>query len=243
MKRNIALIGGQGRIGALLAKKFSQNGDSVFTVDVTANSEAEASEKNWLSPFRKSLHELPILDGVVFCFRPAQETSKTTESTQQICHYVSASLTTLLESINILGPKLNAKNGCFIDLNSTNSTSISSQPAEYHISKAAANQLFKYYSVHPPQPNLKFYSIAIGIISLPNNQNTEIEKLKRDFMKKVSPNSRPISIEDLFDCICFLLAQDSRAMSGHMIELDGGLKNLDHFYAHEVANFENGCPE
>ena len=86
----------------------------------------------------------------------------------------------------------------------------------YAASKAAIIQLTKYYAVH-----LSKYKIRVNCISpggIFNNQNNEFIK---NYIKKV-PMKRMAKVDEIVNCINFLLSDKCNYINGHNLIIDGG---------------------
>ena len=134
------------------------------------------------------LAKVDHIDALVFCFRPFFKNQSLDDIPQELSEQFSNYFNTCLYSqYQVSGDVLAERNGCIIEVNSTNSKSISSQPLGYHVVKAASLQLFVCPSNLFREEGIYCYNVALGVIEMKHNSNLKVEKLKKDFMKKKLP--------------------------------------------------------
>ena len=130
--------------------------------------------------------------------------------------------------INALENQL-IQNSSIIFINSIASRFIGSeQGLGYHISKAAIENLVKYYSVKFGKKHIRFNSISPGVIIKPESKKFFKKSKKYKIMaKEIIPLKRLCKTDDILNLCNFLCSDKSSYITGQNIFLDGGLSVLD----------------
>ena len=248
--KNVVVFGGNGRIGSELCDNLSKHSHNIVSVDVSNKTTQQqkkyhkqrfnitlksASRNDVLEACNEVLAKVDHIDALVFCFRPFFKNQSLDDIPQELSEQFSNYFNTCLYSISSFRDVLAERNGCIIEVNSTNSKSISSQPLGYHVVKAASLQLFVYLSNLFREEGIYCYNVALGVIEMKHNSNLKVEKLKKDFMKKVAPSGDTVSINELSDVVNFLVKGRAKSLSGSTINLDGGLQTVDQLEAWQRA--------
>ena len=98
----------------------------------------------------------------------------------------------------------------------------------YHLSKAALENLVKYYSVKFGNKNVRFNSISPGVIVKSESKKFfKTSKKYRIMAREIIPLKRLCKTEDILNLCNFLCSDKSSYITGQNIFLDGGLSVLD----------------
>ena len=120
-------------------------------------------------------------------------------------------------------------NSSIVFINSIASKFIGSeQGLGYHLSKAALENLVKYYSVKFGRKNVRFNSISPGVIIKPESKEFFKKSKKYKIMaREIIPLKRLCKTDDVVNLCNFLCSEKSSYITGQNIFLDGGLSVLD----------------
>lgn len=146
----------------------------------------------------------------------------------EIDGHFEVGLFSAIRLIDILENQLTA-NSSILFINSIASKFIGSeQGLGYHLSKAALENLVKYYSVKFGNKNVRFNSISPGVIVKSESKKFfKTSKKYRIMAREIIPLKRLCKTEDILNLCNFLCSDKSSYITGQNIFLDGGLSVLD----------------
>lgn len=103
------------------------------------------------------------------------------------------------------------------------------QPLSYHTSRAALNQLVKYYCVKLGSLGVRVNCILPCTFIKPESReyylgNEEVQEI----YKNIVPLKRMLTSEDVVSSISFLCGPESSILTGQQIILDGGITAVSH---------------
>ena len=105
----------------------------------------------------------------------------------------------------------------------------SKQPVGYHMSKSAMTTLSKYYAVKYGGSNIRFNCVSPGAYFEKERSKNFYEEnplLKNDINSQI-PMNRFGEISDVSGAVNYLLSETSSYVNGVVLEVDGGLTNVD----------------
>jgi NAD(P)-dependent dehydrogenase (short-subunit alcohol dehydrogenase family) len=99
----------------------------------------------------------------------------------------------------------------------------SSQQAGYHVAKAAALQLMRYYAV-ALAPNVRSNVVTPGLVLKDEAREYYREhQALHDLLKRITPLGRMASPQDVADAVSFLCSRRASFITGQELIVDGGL--------------------
>lgn len=100
---------------------------------------------------------------------------------------------------------------------------IREQPIEYHIAKAALEQLAKYYAVYFGKYGITFNSVLPGTILKESNRQFYNDNHKTtNLLKSITPLKTLGDAQDIANVVSFLCSENARFITGQAILADGG---------------------
>jgi NAD(P)-dependent dehydrogenase (short-subunit alcohol dehydrogenase family) len=108
-------------------------------------------------------------------------------------------------------------------------TVVGDQDFQYHASKAALSQLVRFGSVRFSANNLRINGISPGSFIFKERAAEYYSKNPEVVAKanKLIPLSRMGTVTEIAKVALFLLSEKSSYLNGQILEVDGGLSNLD----------------
>ncbi len=106
---------------------------------------------------------------------------------------------------------------------------VGDQDFQYHASKAALSQLVRFGSVRLVSQNLRINGLSPGSFIFKQRAADFYTKNPQivDRAEKLIPLSRMGTVEEIASVALFLLSEQSNYMNGQILEVDGGLSNID----------------
>jgi len=100
---------------------------------------------------------------------------------------------------------------------------IREQPVEYHIGKAALEQLAKYYAVCFGKYGITFNSILPGtILKETNREFYKANPATTDLLKSITPLKKVGDSQDIANAVSFFCSEKASFITGQAILVDGG---------------------
>ena len=108
-------------------------------------------------------------------------------------------------------------------------TVVGDQDFQYHASKAALSQLVRFGSVRFSANNLRINGVSHGSFIFKERAAEYYSKNPEVVAKanKLIPLSRMGTVTEIANVALFLLSEKSSYLNGQILEVDGGLSNLD----------------
>ena len=108
-------------------------------------------------------------------------------------------------------------------------TVVGDQDFQYHASKAALSQLVRFGSVRFSANNLRINGVSPGSFIFKERAAEYYSKNPEVVAKanKLIPLSRMGTVTEIANVALFLLSEKSSYLNGQILEVDGGLSNLD----------------
>ena len=125
----------------------------------------------------------------------------------------------------------NSEYGSIINISSTNASSISQQPATYHIAKAGLVQLTRYLAYNLGPQNIRVNAISPALVDLyDENRPLTSNPEKRQITESIVPLRRAATGENIADLVVFLSSKAASYITGEVITIDGGYTLGDPFH-------------
>lgn len=244
-EKTIWVIGGAGYLGSAITKALDGlcartlcldlNGkasDLVRTQElkntVPLSLEAHSSSKR----IEQLLHEYGAPDGVVYLAFASSAGKKLEElSGEEFSRTFEHSLTPAFEACRKLAESMKPRRAGSIVLFSsmygmvspdpqTYGEELAPNPIDYGASKAAIQQMTRYFAVHYGRAGIRFNSLVPGPFPNPGVQASHPEFLKN--LRAKAPLGRVGESEEIVGPTLFLLTDGASYMTGHSLVVDGG---------------------
>lgn len=237
--RVVVVTGGRGAIGGAIAKRFSDGGDIVITVDVEGDKGyvdatyihadiSKSAEADNACFSVESMH-----GGIDVLINAAGVIHKPQRITDMSTEEFEAAYTRVMD-INVLGtlnmcreviPFMQKNNyGRIVNIASIAGLKGDAGNGLYAASKAAVISLtrtlaFEAVRGHTPPYNIRVNAVAPGVINA--GLSGSITEKYMDLYNKRTPLGRPGTPEEVAEAV-FFLASDGVYINGHILTVDGG---------------------
>ena len=106
---------------------------------------------------------------------------------------------------------------------------LADQNFQYHASKAALSQLVRFGSVRFASRNIRVNGLSPGSFIFKQRAAEFYAKNPQivDRANKLIPLSRMGTVDEIANVALFLLSKQSSYMNGQILEVDGGLSDID----------------
>lgn len=231
MSKHILVVGGTKGIGRVFVKKFAKKNYQLDVISRNVPKEPENTKKvkYWPLDLNKS-EKIPgvikkivassgKLDGLVF-FQRFRGERDSFEGEMQVSVYATQSIIeNLQDSFNEKGEK------SIVIVNSIARLFIAEeQPLSYHVGKSALNQVIKYYALTLGCKGIRVNGVSPNTVVKPEAEGFYKENKELcDLYKDISPLNKMTMADEVVDVIGFFMSQDSRAVTGQDIVVDGGI--------------------
>ena len=235
IKKTIWVFGGSKSIGNFTAKNLTKE----FNVVCFSRTDTSNNLNNYrsviidfsnLDNFKKKILEelnIRIPDGVVFSqrYRPVSKNILEIDNIIKGIYTETLPLVIFFEAIKNFPLK---KNISCVLLTSVAGTKIHIDlPIYYHLLKSNLIVIANYYSIIFRSKNIKINVISLGEFHKYKIEDYNlIEKQKYQSLKKYTFSKKIIEMQQIYDLIYFLLIENSKAITGQNIFLDGNLCNI-----------------
>ena len=216
------VVGGTRGIGLVITDKLKARGDNVYTVSRSGSGNDLHISVDLLDIKRvelafSSLGEIDTVRNLVFSQRYRGNGDFDSESTimLQSTQVIIESLIPFFAesaSIVVLGSSL----GKFIG---------EEQSLLYHLSRAALEQLVRYYAVSLGDKGIRVNCVVPGTVLKPEHSAVDKNRIKASLQVTV-PLKRVGTAEDVADAVAFFCSDRSSFITGQSILVDGGVSLL-----------------
>jgi NAD(P)-dependent dehydrogenase (short-subunit alcohol dehydrogenase family) len=101
---------------------------------------------------------------------------------------------------------------------------VENQPISYHITRAALDQMIRYYAVALGKSGIRVNGVASCTVLKEENKRFLVEEKNRlKVQKNITPLARVGTAEDICSVINFLMSSNSSFVTGQVVIVDGGL--------------------
>ncbi len=245
MQKTSVVVGGSKGIGSVISEILNKRGDRTFSlsrkndnafprhipIDLTV-------EKAVIQALQLLSEKVAKVDYLVFSqkfrgpnYNWKSELDLTLHATNQIINLIRNKLSTSASIVVIGSPA-----GKFV---------INEQPVEYHVSKAAIEQLTRYYAVKLGSIGVRVNCLLPGTIIKPANKKYYSgNSANRDLLEKIIPLQKMGNAEDVAELTSFLCSDKASYITGQSIFVDGGLSIVgQETIAKIVSDSANSNPE
>lgn len=218
------VIGGSKGIGLAISKKLKARGDSVIVLSRTiGNWDGEFSSVDLLNldnietVINNFIDEKIKFDYIIF-------SQKNRSNPHNLDDEISLTIKSSKLIIQKLIPNNMNEQSAVVFISSPAAKYIlKEQPVEYHISKAALEQMAKYYALYLGKFGITFNSIAPGTVLKDSNQDFySSHQEASDKIIRVTPLKRMGTAEDVANLAAFLCSENASFITGQTIFIDGG---------------------
>lgn len=225
-KKEVSIIvGGSKGLGKAIYLDLKKKNKNVLVISRSINNLKDhiyldlKDKSSFSETLKKKINKNYKVKSIIFCQRYRGD---------DVYGHFEVGLFSATRLINAIEKKLTQKSS-IIFINSIASKFIGSeQGLGYHLSKAALENLVKYYSVKFGKKNIRFNSISPGVIIKPESKEFFKKSKKYKIMaKEIIPLKRLCKTDDILNLCNFLCSDKSSYITGQNIFLDGGLSILD----------------
>jgi len=225
MKTSV-VIGGSRGIGLAIYKSLKNRGDNVYVLSRNSHPSEEnhivfdLMSENFSNDCAKILNKISSIDNLIFC-------QKNRMKVDDYDYEFNLGVRSVYKFINNVKDHLQ-KNGSIIAMGSpAGQFIINDQTLAYHASKAALEQLVRYYAVKLGSSGVRVNCVLPGTVKKQENtsfydNNDELKAL----FKKMIPLARQGTSEDVANLVDFLCSDKSSFITGQSFYVDGGLSIL-----------------
>lgn len=98
------------------------------------------------------------------------------------------------------------------------------QPISYHLTRAALDQMIRYYAVVLGKSGIRVNGVASCTFLKDENRKSMLKQKDRlDTQKRITPLDRMGTVEEVCSVIKFLMSSDASFVTGQIIVVDGGV--------------------
>jgi len=223
------IVGGTKGIGRAVVARLAGSGHIVSVIARSMLAKADANTRVWLADvtdgkrLAEALEEIGRdqgkVSGVVLLQRFRGEGDNWTGE-------IATSLSATRQVIDWVGEHAEARGQgpSIVVVGSTAASFVASeQPVSYHMAKAAALQMVRYYAVSLGPKGIRVNAVSPGTTLKDENrqfyaEHPEIEQVYRD----VVPLGRMGTSADVANLVAFLLSDEAAFITGQNIAIDGG---------------------
>ncbi len=170
------------------------------------------------------------LDSIIWSLR--YRNKKQISISDQIKNELEVVLYPLIKIIERLSKKIEECSTSIIVLSSINSDLVCNQPYSYHIGKSALDAYCRKLAVEiGSKSNARVSIVKPGIVQMKSgtqekNSNDEYQKA----CEASIPRLEPVNVKEVANVVRFLASEESKAINGASIVVDGGESLLDQYY-------------
>lgn len=243
LRKSVIISGGFGDIGKATAEKFAQNGFNValtyyqtidqefiekikgYGVEILAIRCDQTSESNVRNFVNSAFSEFEFIDAAILCAGKAESEGFLTEkSTDMISDIIDVNFKgTILFCREVLKHFMTQKHGNIVVISSLYGEMGGSLESVYSACKAGLNGLVKSLAVECA-PNIRINALAPGFID--TKMNSKYDQEVRKFVINQTPLARLGKPEDVANASYFLATDESSFITGEVITISGGAKQL-----------------
>ena len=98
------------------------------------------------------------------------------------------------------------------------------QPISYHLTRAALDQMIRYYAVSLGKSGIRVNGVAPCTFLKDENRKFMLKHKDRlNTQKRITPLDRMGTVEEVCSVIKFLMSSDASFVTGQIIVVDGGV--------------------
>jgi 3-oxoacyl-[acyl-carrier protein] reductase len=221
--KNSIIIGGSRGSGFVISETLKKRGDNIAVLSRTNhNSQIEhvsfdLLDVNVESNCKSIIDKMTPIDNLIFCQKNRTDVESYNYEFDLNVHAVKKVIDSFQDNFS--------DSASIVAIGSpAGQTIVSEQPLAYHASKAALEQLVRYYAVKLGPKGVRVNCLLPGtLIKKENKEFYENEENLKDLFKKIIPLARQGTSKDLAEAVNFLCSQKSSFITGQIIYVDGGI--------------------
>jgi cupin fold WbuC family metalloprotein len=232
MAKHTLIIGGTKGTGLVLAKSLAENGHVVSIAGRTNPCLEDNNIHFWeldlenLEKIQSTIKEITslsgLIDNLIFLQRYRGDSDKWQGE-------FNVSLTATKEIIEKTEWSDSESKSIVIVGSVASKFILEEQPLSYHISKAALDQLVKYYCVKLGPIGVRVNCVIPCTFIKPESKDYYLNNAEvQEIYKNIVPLGRMLMSEDITSLISFLCSPKSSILTGQQIILDGGITSVGH---------------
>lgn len=224
------VVGGSNGIGLEIANLLKMRGDEVYVLSRNKNNCSGNIIQADLSDPESLVNSVEYIQKNNLCFNYIVFCQKNRDMPNDFETEFQVTLKSTRYLVDTLIPSHMKESGAVIFLGSPAGRYIMSDlPVEYHVCKAALEQMARYYAVQFGKYGITFNCVLPGTVLKDSNRkfyanNPEIT----DIIKKVSPLGKIGDAKDIANVVNFFCSEHARFITGQTILIDGGQSLLGH---------------
>lgn len=232
------IVGGANGLGTTLGLEFANQGSQVVVLDIQQNPslnfkaevyQCDASNFTEVQNALQSiLDKFEQIDILVNCIRLKKNSINQINEIESWNQGLKINLNTYFNTsfafCELL--KKNQKNGSIINISSVTSSLINlNESISYHCSKAAIDQMTRYFAVKYGPHQIRINSVLPGLVSHSFSEPSNTAKNSSFYSKLASyiPLRRSGAPQELASAVLFFASDAASFITGQAIALDGGL--------------------
>jgi len=221
--KNSIIVGGSRGSGLVICEKLKKRGDNICVLSrKNHNSQIEhipfdLLDENINNNCMKIIDNMSPIDNLIFC-------QKNRTGVEDYKYEFDLNVHAVKNMIDALQDNFSNSASIVAIGSPAGQTIVSEQPLAYHASKAALEQLVKFYAVKLGPLGVRVNCLLPGtLIKKENKEFYENDLDLKLLFKKIIPLSRQGTSEDLANVVDFLCSQQSSFITGQFIYVDGGI--------------------
>ena len=231
--RNILVTGSGRGIGRGIATRLAVAGAKVYALDCDQGSLNDLIKemptitaihqdlRNW-EQTKETVSKLKDLDGLVNCAGVVTLGAAVDTTKEQIDSILNVDLKAPINLMQVIGKKmtLSDNGGSIVNISSQMGSAAAKNMMSYFVAKAALNMATKGFALELGPHKVRVNSVAPAITN-----TTILEALPSETIKRIVsalPIGRMLEVDDVVQCVLFLLSDKSKMITGTTITVDGG---------------------
>ena len=178
--------------------------------------------KNW-EQTKETVSRIMDLDGLVNCAAEVAIGAAVDVTNEQLDLILDVNLKAAINLMQVVGKKmvLKGRGGSIVNISSTAGTTVASKNMmAYSVAKAGLNMATKVFALELGPHKVRVNSVAPAIVNTKMAEVLSDEKIKR--IVSALPMGRMLEVEDVVQCVLFLLSGQSKMITGTTVMVDGG---------------------
>ena len=237
--KTILIVGGNGKLGSSLSKKYSRN-HKVISIDSEGYNANDHT--NFIEIISKKLikNKTAKINIVLFAHRSRSQSDDDSELKVGDFKILKNEVSTTINIIDILFKRdLMAKGGKIILFGSTNDSHISQQNLYYHISKSSIKIMVKWLAERLISREVSVNGVSMGLVTDIEDGENHAKNSILKVAKDLNINRRPTLFEEVAELVYCITSLKSNQMTGEMILIDGGFTLSDGYYMYTKKFYDS----
>jgi len=240
--KNVVLCGASQGLGAVIARKFYDQNWNVIILDLLEPSNSKMQfyqcDVTDFEATKKCIDEITqkyqAIDGLVNCIRYRNKENKGISFHKEWERGMEIDLHTYFNASLLVCNRMKTieKDCSIVNISSVLSDLVSTKESiNYHMAKAAINQMTRYLAVEFGPYNIRVNSVLPGLISNHESEKSSTSPSASLYSRGAShiPLRRSGAPEEVAELVLFLVSSLSSYITGQNIVIDGGLALREQF--------------